>query len=55
MSYGNTDEKGIVRLPVPGAGTWMFLARYRDRSKSVEGKYDETVFVTTLVMGTNTR
>jgi uncharacterized protein YfaS (alpha-2-macroglobulin family) len=49
---GKTDDNGIVRLPVPGDGTLMFLARYRDRSKFVEDEYDETIFVTTLVMGT---
>jgi hypothetical protein len=30
----------------------MFIARHRDRQKRREYEYDETVFVTTLVMET---
>ncbi|AGB01913.1 nickel uptake transporter family protein [Methanoregula formicica SMSP] len=49
---GKTGADGIVCLPVSGPGTWMFLARHRDRAKSMADEFDETVFVTTLVMGT---
>lgn len=49
---GKTDVGGIVRLLIPATGTWMFIARHRDRQKRREYEYDETVFVTTLVMET---
>ena len=49
---GKTGAVGIARLRVPGTGTWMFIARHRDRQKRRENEYDETVFVTTLVMET---
>jgi uncharacterized GH25 family protein len=50
---GLSDKNGIVRLPVPEYGTFMFLAQYRDRSKSSDNEFDETIFITTLVMEAN--
>ncbi len=52
MALGMTDVHGIVRIPITSDGEWMFLCRHRDPSKAVEDKYDEAVFVTTLVMKT---
>ena len=47
-----SDAKGIVKIPINRNGTWMFIARHNDPSKTVKDEYDETVFVTTLVMET---
>lgn len=52
MGLVATDKDGNVRIPVTCEGEWMFLCRHRDPSKAVEDKYDEAVFVTTLVMRT---
>jgi len=52
LATGVTDAKGIVKFPITRKGTWMFIARHNDPSKAVEDEYDETVFVTTLVMET---
>jgi uncharacterized GH25 family protein len=49
---GKTGTDGTASLRIPRAGTWMFIARHRDRQKRREYEYDETVFVTTLVMET---
>jgi uncharacterized GH25 family protein len=43
---------GNATVKIDSKGTWMFLVRYRDESKKVSEEYDETVFVTTLVMET---
>lgn len=43
---------GNATVKIDSKGTWMFLVRYRDGSKKVSEEYDETVFVTTLVMET---
>lgn len=48
-----TDAKGIVKFPITRKGTWMFIARHNDPSKAVKDEYDETVFVSTLVMETS--
>ncbi len=48
-----TDAKGKVKVQIDQEGEWMFLMRYRDASKKVEDEYDETVFVTTLIMETS--
>ncbi|OPX61836.1 MULTISPECIES: DUF4198 domain-containing protein [unclassified Methanoregula] len=53
MAAGITDAKGIVKFPVTKNGTWMFIARHNDPSKAVADEYDETVFVSTLVMETS--
>ena len=47
-----TDENGIARIPITCEGEWLFLARHRDRRRCIEGKYDESVFIHTLVMET---
>lgn len=52
MALVTTDQDGIARIPIICNGEWMFLSRHRDPSKAVEDKYDEAVFVTTLVMKT---
>lgn len=52
MAVVATDKDGIARISVTGEGEWMFLSRHRDPSKGIEDKYDEVVFVTTLVMRT---
>lgn len=51
MTVVTTDENGIAKVPISCDGEWMFLARHRDTTKKVSEEYDETVFVTTLVMG----
>ena len=43
---------GKVAIKIEDKGTWMFLVRLKDESKKVADEYDETVFVTTLVMET---
>jgi uncharacterized GH25 family protein len=50
MASVKTDDNGVARIPVSGDGEWMFLARHRDSSKKVSEDFDESVFVTTLVM-----
>ena len=45
-----TDEYGIARVPITTEGDWMFLVRHRDPTKKVSEMFDESVFVTTLVM-----
>jgi uncharacterized GH25 family protein len=52
MASAVSDANGIVRLPIKRKGTWLFIARHNDPSKAVEDEYDETVFVSTLVMET---
>ena len=52
MSVIKTDKNGVVTIPVMVDGAWMFLARHKDPSRAVPDEYDETVFVTTLVMET---
>jgi uncharacterized GH25 family protein len=52
MALITTNQDGIARIPITCNGEWMFLSRHRDPSKAVEDKYDEAVFVTTLVMKT---
>lgn len=47
-----SNAKGIVTFPISKNGTWMFIARHNDPSKAVKDEYDETVFVSTLVMET---
>jgi len=53
LATGVTDAKGVVKFPITRKGTWMFIARHNDPSKAVEDEYDETVFVSTLVMETS--
>lgn len=50
MASTKTDEQGRARVSVSGSGEWMYLARHRDPSKKVSEEFDESVFVTTLVM-----
>jgi len=47
-----TDDSGKVFIPIDQEGDWMFLVRHRDETKKVNEEFDETVFVTTLVMET---
>lgn len=49
---GHTDKKGSVSLLIPCPGVFMFIAWYRDRTKKSPDEFDETVFVTTLVLET---
>ena len=44
--------KGKATVAIDHEGTWMFLVRHRDEAKKVSDEFDETVFVTTLVMET---
>lgn len=52
MALIKTDEQGKVRIPVTTDGEWMFLVRHKDPSKKVIDMFDESVFVSTLVMQT---
>jgi uncharacterized GH25 family protein len=45
-------SNGKATTTIDHKGTWMFLVRLRDETKKVNEEYDETVFVTTLVMET---
>lgn len=45
-----TNEEGTVRGPITIDGEWMFLVRHADPTKKVTEEFDETVFVSTLVM-----
>lgn len=47
-----TDAQGKVGVPIDHEGEWMFLVRHKDETKKVDDEFDETVFVTTLVMET---
>jgi uncharacterized GH25 family protein len=50
MAAVTADKDGIVKIPIKAGGPWMFLARHRDPAKGVPDQFDETVFVTTLVL-----
>ena len=50
MALIKTDEQGRVQIPVTTDGEWMFLVRHKDPSKKVIDMFDESVFVSTLVM-----
>nr|WP_319540614.1 DUF4198 domain-containing protein [uncultured Methanospirillum sp.] len=45
-----TDNKGVVKIPISRDGEWMFLARHVDSTKKVSDEFDESVFITTLVL-----
>lgn len=47
-----TDASGKAKVHIDQEGKWMFLVRHKDETKKKEGEYDESVFVTTLVMET---
>lgn len=50
MALVKTDEQGKARIPVTTDGEWMFLVRHKDPTKKVNDMFDESVFVSTLVM-----
>ena len=50
MATVATDEQGWARVPVSGNGEWMYLVRHRDPRKKASEEFDESVFITTLVM-----
>lgn len=50
MALVRTDEVGRAIVNVTEEGDWMFLVRHRDATKKVAEAFDETVFITTLVM-----
>jgi len=50
MTLVKTNEQGVARIPVTRDAEWMLLVRHRDPAKKVSEKFDETVFVSTLVM-----
>ena len=52
MALVTTDDNGIAKVPIACEGEWMFLVRHRDPTKKVSEEYDESVFVSTLVMET---
>lgn len=52
MALVTTDENGIAKVPIACDGEWMFLVRHRDPTKTISEEYDESVFVSTLVMET---
>lgn len=47
-----TGETGTIKVGIKYDGEWMFLVRYKDSSKNDKKSYDETIFVSTLVMYT---
>jgi len=50
MALVRADEMGRAGVNVTEEGDWMFLVRHRDATKKVAEAFDETVFITTLVM-----
>jgi uncharacterized GH25 family protein len=52
MALVKADEQGKARIPVTTDGEWMFLVRHKDATKKVADMFDESVFVSTLVMET---
>jgi len=50
MALVKTDSQGIARIPISTDGEWMFLVRHKDPTKKVNDMFDESVFVSTLVM-----
>lgn len=50
MALVKADEQGKARIPITTDGEWMFLVRHKDPSKKVNDMFDESVFVSTLVM-----
>ena len=50
MASVKTDEQGIARIPILTEGECMFLVRHPDPTKNVNEAFDESIFVTTLVM-----
>lgn len=50
MALVKTDSLGRARIPISTDGEWMFLVRHADPSKKVSDMFDESVFVSTLVM-----
>jgi len=46
----NTDEEGVARGPIATDCEWMFLVRHVDPTKKMSEEFDETAFVSTLVM-----
>jgi uncharacterized GH25 family protein len=50
MALVKTDSLGRARVPISTDGEWMFLVRHADPSKKVSDMFDESVFVSTLVM-----
>ena len=45
-----TNENGFGRFSITSEGEWMFLVRHRDPTKKSNRKYDESVFISTLVV-----
>lgn len=45
-----TDENGSLSIPITNKGTYSFIVKYTDESKSVGDEFDETVFSITLTM-----
>jgi uncharacterized GH25 family protein len=52
MAMVTTDDSGTAKVPIACDGEWMFMVRHRDPTKKVSEEYDESVFVSTLVMET---
>ena len=50
MACVRTDEQGTVKIPITMEGNWMFLARHADPTKKVSEEFDESVFISTLVL-----
>jgi len=50
MACVQTDEHGTVKIPITTEGNWMFLARHADPTKKVSEEFDESVFISTLVL-----
>jgi len=50
MALAKTDDQGIAKILLTVDGDWMFLVRHKDPTKKVSEEFDETIFLTTLVM-----
>lgn len=50
MTLTKTDDQGSAKIPITVKGDWMFLVRHKDPTKKVHEEFDETIFLTTLVV-----
>lgn len=50
MAQTKTDDQGWAKIPLTVAGDWMFKVLHKDPTKKVNDEFDQTNFVTTLVI-----
>lgn len=50
MAQTKTDDQGRAKISLTVAGDWMFRVLHKDPTKKVNDEFDQTNFVTTLVI-----